>query len=135
MHPFPVSWPCLRSLRSYRGTYWKSCWAVGLLCFNFGDHCFPFFISCIMSPLLMAWQGKRGCQKLSDSSGGIVRKHLHESNASRRNFAETINIVQQLFPYLKPILAGPWQLVTTWKSLHPSQLHPPLYRFLCCRPW
>lgn len=79
-----------------------------------------------MSPLLMAWQGKIGCQKLSDSSGGMVRKHLYESNAGRRNFAETINIVQQLFPYLKPMLAGPWQLVTTWKSLHPSQLHRPL---------
>ena len=25
-------------------------------------------------------------------------KHLYESNASRRNFAETINIVQQLSP-------------------------------------
>eukprot|EP00435_Cladocopium_sp_Y103_P037725 s865_g10.t1 len=53
-------------------------------------------------------------------------KHLYEINASRRNFAETINMVQQLFPYLRPMLAGPWQLVTTWESLHPSQLHPPL---------
>jgi hypothetical protein len=53
-------------------------------------------------------------------------KHLYESNSSRRNYAETINVVQQLFPYLKPMMAGPWQLMTTWESLHPSQIHPPL---------
>lgn len=51
---------------------------------------------------------------------------LYETGASRRTFAETINIVQQRFPYLKTLMTGPWQLATTWENLHPTQVHPPI---------
>ena len=51
---------------------------------------------------------------------------LYETGASRRTFAETINVVQQKFPFLRRMMTGPWQLATTWESLHPSQMHPPI---------
>lgn len=53
-------------------------------------------------------------------------KVLYEQGASRRNYAETINSVQQMCPFLRTMMVGPWQLVTTWETLHPSQLHPPI---------
>lgn len=51
---------------------------------------------------------------------------LYENGASRRNFAETLNALQQSFPFLRPTLNGPWQLVTTWENLHPTTVHPPM---------
>lgn len=51
---------------------------------------------------------------------------LYEQGSSRRNFAETINICQQKCPYLKTMLAGAWQIATTWENLFPSELHAPV---------
>lgn len=51
---------------------------------------------------------------------------LYEKGASRRTFAETINVIQQRFPFLKTMMTGPWQLATTWENLHPTQVHPPI---------
>ena len=51
---------------------------------------------------------------------------LYESGASRRDYAETINILVQEFAFLKPFLAGPWRLLTTWESLWPGKVHPPM---------
>ena len=44
---------------------------------------------------------------------------------TRRNYAETVNVVVQRHPFLKTFLAGPWRLLTTWESLCPSKVHPP----------
>ena len=46
--------------------------------------------------------------------------------ATRRDYAETINIVVQRFPYLRTFMTGPWRLCTTWETLHPGKVHPPM---------
>ena len=51
---------------------------------------------------------------------------LYEQGSTRRNYAETINGILQRFPYLKSFLAGPWKLLTTWESLWPGKVHPPM---------
>ena len=51
---------------------------------------------------------------------------LYESGASRRDYAETTNILVKTFVFLKPFLAGPWRLLTTWESLWPGKVHPPM---------
>ena len=51
---------------------------------------------------------------------------MYEQGSSRRIFAETINSIQQRFPFLKTLLVGPWQLCTTWENICPGTLHPPI---------
>ncbi|CAE7216273.1 ACT1 [Symbiodinium sp. KB8] len=53
-------------------------------------------------------------------------RSLYEQGAPRRDYAETINVLVQKFPFLKNFLAGPWRLLTTWESLCPSKVHPPM---------
>ena len=51
---------------------------------------------------------------------------LYEQGAPRRQYAETINVIVQRFPYVKTFLAGPWRLLTTWEALWPGKVHPPV---------
>ena len=75
---------------------------------------------------------RHGCS--TNSSFGIhlvsileeYGKVLYERGASRRTFAETVNCVVQHFPYLKSFMAGPWNLLTTWETIWPGKVHPPL---------
>ena len=50
---------------------------------------------------------------------------LYERGETRRNYAETVNVVVQRHPFLRTFLAGPWRLLTTWETLCPSKVHPP----------
>ena len=50
---------------------------------------------------------------------------LYEQGETRRNYAETVNVVVQRHPFLKTFMAGPWRLLTTWESLNPGKVHPP----------
>lgn len=51
---------------------------------------------------------------------------LYEQGAPRRDYAETINILVQRFPFAKSFMAGPWKLLTTWETLWPGKIHPPM---------
>ena len=51
---------------------------------------------------------------------------LYEQGAAKRNYAKTINAILQRFPYVKSFLSGPWNLLTTWESLWPGKVHPPI---------
>ena len=51
---------------------------------------------------------------------------LYERGASRRNFAETVNVLVERFAFAKTFMAGPWRLLTTWESLFPGKVHPPM---------
>eukprot|EP00435_Cladocopium_sp_Y103_P060681 s641_g22.t1 len=57
---------------------------------------------------------------------GEFGRMMYEQGSSRRNYAETINAVVQDFPFLRQVMNGPWQLATTWETIHPSALHPPI---------
>ena len=37
----------------------------------------------------------------------------------------TVNVLVERFPFAKTFMAGPWRLLTTWKSLFPGKVHPP----------
>ena len=48
---------------------------------------------------------------------------LANEGASRRDFAETVILIQR---YPMHYMAGPWKLLTTWESVWPGKVHPPL---------
>ncbi|CAE7232920.1 unnamed protein product [Symbiodinium sp. CCMP2456] len=54
------------------------------------------------------------------------RRVLYEQGETRRNFAETVNVMNQRHPFLKNFMAGPWGLLTTWELLNPGKVHPPV---------
>lgn len=62
------------------------------------------------------------------TAGRIWQGDVRTQGSSRRNFAETINSIQQRFPFLKTLLVGPWQRCTTWENICPGTLtlHPPI---------
>ena len=51
---------------------------------------------------------------------------LYEQGETRRNFAQTVNVMNQRRPFLKHFMAGPWGLPTTWELLNPGKVHPPV---------
>ena len=54
----------------------------------------------------------------------------YSSGWSKGIFAETLNAVIGLYPWLRGSMAGPWSVLTTWEMLEPPRLHPPLPRKL-----
>ena len=48
-------------------------------------------------------------------SGRVRTGPLRAGGRTRRNFAETVNVMNQKYPYLKNFKAGPWGLLTTWE--------------------
>ena len=70
-----------------------------------------------------------GCQMgphpVGHSAGGVWASAVRTGRFSAQ-LCRNINIVVQRCPYLKTFLAGPWKLLTTWESLFPGKLHPPV---------
>ena len=55
-----------------------------------------------------SWPGQIPLWKSTDGSST-------SRGETRRNFAETVNVMNQKYPYLKNFKAGPWGLLTTWE--------------------
>lgn len=51
---------------------------------------------------------------------------MYTSKRTRRDAAETLNVLVQRFGWLRQMLAGPWGILRTWDQLEPTVHHPPL---------
>ena len=51
---------------------------------------------------------------------------MYLAGHSRRNAAETLNVLMQKFGWRRPMLVAPWNVIRTWESLEPVTHHPPM---------
>lgn len=51
---------------------------------------------------------------------------LFQSGRPQREFAETLNCVVAKYHWMKGSVGGAWKLLSTWQTLEPPELHPPM---------
>ncbi|CAE8616972.1 unnamed protein product [Polarella glacialis] len=51
---------------------------------------------------------------------------LFQSGRPQREFAETLNCVVAKYHWMKSSVGGAWKLLSTWQTLEPPELHPPM---------
>mmetsp|Transcript_163103 Transcript_163103/g.518191 ORF Transcript_163103/g.518191 Transcript_163103/m.518191 type:complete len:85 (-) Transcript_163103:413-667(-) len=68
----------------------------------------------------MAWQNVPSLSDWIEQIG----THVFANGLAKRELAETLNAVVQVFPLLRGSPAGPLEVVTTCEQLEPAEVHP-----------